>query len=129
MSKCGKCFFCRITKERVGVDSLYTYDCYSKLNGDSFIVPEEMREKGCENFGGLEKANELFSNQEKYNWRSFDQDKRTAHYKTTKTIREKGADMYLTIFTWSEYKHFDNVPIYAFWHEKAFSEAGFCTHL
>jgi len=124
MYKCGKCFFCIIRKLSLGGGmSDYGYECCKNLDGDPIQLTEEelqeVQENGCKWYGDIDKAKELFEEQEEYNWKEFDNDKRTAHYKTTKDFREKGADKYLTLYTWSEFKYFMNNPIYEFWHEKA----------
>lgn len=102
MSNCKKCFFCRVLKDQYGV----IYKCYSDPKKPVSITIDQMRIEKCNNFGHLDKAIEMYNNHEKYEWKSFGKDKRTAHYRTSKKFQLIGADLYYTIYTWEEHETF-----------------------
>ena len=98
MANCKECLFRQIYKDAFGT----TFYCHANLDGEGVVVSKEMLKNPCELFGNLNKVKELWDNKQKYNWKEFGKDKRTAHYKSTKEFQEKGADLYLTIYTWTE---------------------------
>lgn len=94
---CKKCFFGRVRKDQFSI----IIDCYKSLNEKSDKTMTKSPEK-CESFGNLNKAQELWKDKDQYNWNEFGTDKRTAHYRTTKKIKNAEADAYLTIYVWIE---------------------------